>query len=311
MRAWRLTRGASRLILSEVEEMPLGRGEVRVAVTASGLCHTDVAHLADHGARLPRDTMTLGHESAGSVVEVGEEVEGWRVGDRVTVQASTSGPGSARDGGYAETVVARKEELVALPSAVSDAVGALAADAGQTSFRAVVTQGGVRPGMRVGILGLGGLGLLGARIAVLHGAEVYGADIRSDVFDLAREHGVLECASSLTSFADRDLDLIVDFAGMNTTSSAFQTIRRGGRVVQVGIGRREAMIRLDDVLLKELEYVGSVTGSREDLVGFLDLVAQGRIEPHVEEIAFESIGDGLDRLAQGAVSGRLVATLTP
>lgn len=311
MRAWRLTRGDSRLVLTDVPEAALEPGEVRVTVTASGLCHTDVGHLADRGSRLRCDAMTLGHEAAGRVAELGDGVEGWVVGDRVTVQASTSGPGSARDGGYAESVVARADELVALPDAVPDALGALAADAGQTSFRAVVVKGGVRPGMKVGVLGLGGLGLLGARIAVLHGADVYGADVRPDVFDVAREQGVLECASSLTSFTDRNLDLIVDFAGMDTTSSAFEAIRPGGRVVQVGIGREEATIRLRDVLLKELEYIGSVTGSRDDLVGFLDLVAQGSLEPHVEEIAFESIDDGLDRLARGSVSGRLVATLTP
>ncbi|MET0829785.1 MAG: alcohol dehydrogenase catalytic domain-containing protein, partial [Microbacterium sp.] len=192
MRAWRLTKGNSRLVLTEVPEAPLERGEVRVGITASGLCQTDVSHLADRGARLRQASMTLGHESAGRVIELGDGVEGWSVGDRVTVQASMDGPGSARDGGYADSVVARVEELVALPDAVPDAVGALAADAGQTAFRAVVVKGGVRPGMRVGILGLGGLGLLGARIAVLNGAEVYGADVRADVFDLARGQGVLE-----------------------------------------------------------------------------------------------------------------------
>lgn len=110
--------------------------------------------------------MTLGHEVCGVVAKLGPGVDTWHVGDRVALLSSPGGPGFGRDGGYAAQVLAPVEELVAVPDRVSDAVAALATDAGITSYRAVLTRGRVQSGTRVGIIGLGGLGLIGAQIAV-------------------------------------------------------------------------------------------------------------------------------------------------
>lgn len=102
--------------------------------------------------------------------------------------------------------------------------------------------------------------------------------------------------------------MIVDFAGVDTTADAFRTIRPGGRVVQVGIGLPTATINLMDVLVKQIDYCGSIVGNREDLAAFLDLCAKGKVHPHVEDISFNEIGRGIGRLQAGGVVGRLVAT---
>ncbi|GAA2848574.1 alcohol dehydrogenase AdhP [Pseudonocardia halophobica] len=305
MRAWRLDLGGFELV--EVPRPRVPAEGVLVEVAAAGLCHTDVMHLDLGPAHLPVSPMTLGHETAGRIVEVGAAVTGWAVGDRVAVLASEHGPGSARDGGYADAVVAYPHELVEVPDEVDDATAAVATDAGVTAYRAVLVQGRVQAGMTVGIIGLGGLGMIGARLAHLAGATVYGADVKESLFSLAGAQGVKASAPSLAVFEDVSFDVVVDFAGVDTTGGAFRAVRPGGRVVQVGIGRPSATIDLFDVLVKQLEYVGSNTGSVEELAAFLRLVARGEITPEIERIPVGEIGAGLERLRRGEVTGRLVA----
>ncbi|MDF3309706.1 alcohol dehydrogenase catalytic domain-containing protein [Rhodococcus sp. T2V] len=307
MHAWRFQSGKD-LTWQAVQDPKAGPGEVVIEVAAAGMCHTDVSHIESGGAHLPQQPFTLGHEVAGRICEVGPDVREWHVGDRVAVLASTSGPGSARDGGYAERVLALVDELVAIPPNVSDIDAAVATDAGVTAYRAVLTKGEVESGTRVGIIGLGGLGILGARIAVVTGAEVFAADPRTAPHKIALEQGITECSTSIVDFSDRDLDVVIDFAGMDTTRDAIKAVRPGGRVVQVGIGKFEATLDLFDVLIKQPEYTGTATGTIDDLNGVLDMVAGGYLHPVIEEIGFGEIPAGLKRLAAGEVTGRLVAT---
>ncbi|MFE9327591.1 zinc-binding dehydrogenase [Nocardia sp. NPDC052278] len=309
MKAWRFTSVDVGLTLSDVLSPEPGADEILIDVRAAGLCHTDVGILQGHGMRPPFTPITLGHEISGTIARLGATVTGWNVGDRVAVISDPTGPGISRNGGYAAQVIARPDELVAVPDAVDDAVAALATDAGLTSYHAVLTQARVEANMKVGIIGLGGLGMIGARIASGAGAEVYAADIKQSLFPVAAEQGVSACSTTITDFTDRQLDVIIDFAGMDTTTDAFKAIRPGGRVVQVGIGKPTATVELLDVLLKQLEYVGSIIGTRDDLAGFLALVAEGKVAPLVERIGFDDIGAGLERLERGEVVGRLVAVL--
>jgi 2-desacetyl-2-hydroxyethyl bacteriochlorophyllide A dehydrogenase len=308
MKAWRFHTVGEGLSLEEVPAARPAENEVLLDVLAAGLCHTDAGVVQGHLGSSSRTTpRTLGHEICGRITELGADVTGWKVGDRVAVAANPDGPGNSRDGGYAEQVVTGTWALVAVPDGVDDATAAAATDAGLTAYHAVVNQGEVKPGMRVGLIGLGGIGLIGARLAVIAGAEVYAADIKETVYPIAVEQGVVACSASITDFADKGLDLIIDFAGANTTASAFKAIRDRGRVVQVGIGRPEATISLFDVLWKQLEYRGSNQGSLEDLATFLNLVNEGKVSPTVERIPFEEIGAGIGRVARGEVTGRLVA----
>ncbi|CAO5165577.1 hypothetical protein FAIPA1_260075 [Frankia sp. AiPs1] len=87
----------------------------------------------------------------------------------------------------------------------------MATDAGLTSYHAMVARGGAKKGMRVGIIGLGGLGYIGARIAVFKGAEVYAAELNPETRARAAEIGLTGVAESITEFADKDLQLIVDY----------------------------------------------------------------------------------------------------
>ncbi|MGO3290813.1 MAG: alcohol dehydrogenase, partial [Brachybacterium sp.] len=90
-----------------------------------------------------------------------------------------------------------------------------------------------------------------------------------------------------------------------TTQTALNAVRRGGKVVQVGLGRPTFTIATNSILGKTLE--GSLGGTVEDIEEVYDLMVRGEITPRFEEIPFSGIGEGLERLRNNQVTGRLVA----
>ena len=314
MQAWQFTNTHEPLVLNEVPEPTAGPGEVVVDVKSAGLCHSDVGLLDDEGwlALLAKTPITIGHEVAGVVSAVGDGVTDWVVGDRVGLCPTTElgAPGYAFDGGFAPKTMIGQEALVRIPDKVSFAYGAAGTDAGMTSHHAVIANGQVTKGTKLGIIGFGGLGQIGARVAVLAGAEVYVAEINEDVWQNARDAGVTDVRKDIKDFADVGLDVIVDFAGFGvTTADAIETVRAGGRVVQVGMGRLEATINTRTLITKNVTLIGSVGGTKDDVQGVYDYLATGELNPTITEIGFDEIADGIERLAKGQVVGRLVATV--
>ena len=106
----------------------------------------------------------MGHEVAGQISAVGAGVTGWQVGDRVGVCPTTpfGAPGFVTDGGFGEKVRCPASALVRIPDNVSYALGAVGTGAGMTSHAAVVSNGQVKAGDTMGIIGFGGLGQIGA-----------------------------------------------------------------------------------------------------------------------------------------------------
>jgi propanol-preferring alcohol dehydrogenase len=311
MKAWHFTGVDEPLVQVELPDPAAGPGEVVLAVRAAGLCHTDVGVLHDEGwlSTLAYRPIVMGHEVAGEIVEVGEGVTGWQVGDRVGVCPTTpfGAPGFTTDGGFGEKVRCPATALVRIPDGVSFALGAAGTDAGMTSHAAVISNGQVKAGDKVGIIGFGGLGQIGARVAVLAGAEVNVAEVNEAVWDNALAVGAKGVATSIAELGD-DFDVIVDYAGFGTTTAeAIENVRVGGRVVQVGMGTLEATISTKWLILKSVTLVGSQGGTIEDVQGVYDYFATGQIDPAITEIGFEEIPDGLQRLHDGAVVGRLVA----
>lgn len=312
MRAWQFTNTHEPLTLAEVDEPKAGPGQVVIDVKSAGLCHSDVGLMEDEGwlALLAKRPITIGHEVAGVISEVGEGVTEWKVGDRVGFCPTTEAgaPGYAFDGGFAPKAAIDQVALVRIPDNVSYSFGAAGTDAGMTSHHAVIATGQVKAGDKVGIIGFGGLGQIGARVAVLAGAEVYVAEVNESVWQNALDAGAKDVKASILDFAEVGLDVIVDFAGFGTTTAqAIEAVRPGGRVVQVGMGRLEATINTRDLITKAVTLVGSVGGTKEDVQGVYDFLATGKLHPVVSEITFEEIPAGIDRLAKGGVTGRLVA----
>jgi len=313
MKAWQFTGTGQPLALNEVAEPKAAPGEVVIDIKAAGLCHSDIGTMEDPKwlALLAKTPITLGHEVAGVISQIGENTRGYAIGDRVAIHPlSKTRPGYNRDGGYATKTTSRAEDLVRIPDNVSFAQAAVATDAGMTSHHAIVGIGGVKAGTKVGIIGIGGLGQIGARVAVLLGAEVYAAEVNEAAWPLARALGVTAIANDISAFKDQDLDVIVDFAGFGTTTdSAIATVRHQGLVVLVGMGRLQANINTMPLIRKEVRLAGSVGGSADDIRAVLGYIANGSLTPVLAPITFDEIPDGLARLKAHTVKGRLVAEI--
>lgn len=313
MKGWLFTGAHRPLELVERDVPRPGPGEVLLRVRASGLCHSDIGRM--DGTLTPfmpvPPPIILGHEIAGTILELGQGVAGLAAGDRVVASGTLRFcPGRHADGGYATHCVVPAECLIPLPGPVSFEQGAAATDAGQTSHSALIRAGGLQAGQRVGIVGLGGLGMTGARLAVLYGAEVYAAEPRREAWPAAKEQGVREVFADVLDMIGLDLDLIVDFAGFgDTTAGAIKAVRAGGRVVQVGLGTTTATISTMDLVGKSVQLCGSGGGQPEDTAAVLAFMARGDLRIEATAIGFDEIPEGLERLERGGVVGRIVAAL--
>lgn len=316
MKGWEFTYAHQPLKVVEKPDPIATPGNVVIDVKASGLCHSDVGALHDEKwlALIDHLPIIMGHEVAGVVSAVGDGVQGYKVGDRVgvcpLVAPGKGGPGYGWDGGYATKTTSPAEFLVPIPDAVSFAQAAAGTDAGMTSYHAMFVSGGAKAGMKVGVIGIGGLGQIGARAAVVRGCEVFAVDPNPAARKLAREIGCREAFEKVSDLAAVAPGLIVDYAGFGTTTAdAIDAVAFGGRVVLVGMGKLESTINTINLITKAVELRGSVGGDVSDIAAVYELMASGDLAPRITQIDFDEIGEGLARLEAGHVEGRLVAVL--
>ncbi|MGW0435749.1 alcohol dehydrogenase catalytic domain-containing protein [Micromonospora sp. NPDC003197] len=278
-----------------------------IDVQAAGLCHSDLMYMEIGETTMPFLPMTQGHENAGVISALGEGVEGWKIGDVVGVCSSGVRPplGMFTHGGFADKLVATAADLARVPAGLDLSLAALATDAGMTSYHAIIKVGGASTGMKVGVIGYGGLGQIGTRAAVLAGAEVHVAEMKESVWDLAKAAGAASVVPDAAEWAGQNFDLVVDYAGFDTTQKAVDAIKRGGKVVQVGLGRPTFTIASSTILGRSI--IGSLGGTVQDIEEVFDLMLRREIEPAYTEITFDEIRVGLERLRNNEVTGRLVA----
>lgn len=313
MAAWQWTGTGRPLDRAEVPVPSPQPDEVLLRVRAAGMCHSDVGELdmPSWAVNITKNPITLGHEIAGEVVEVGELVGTWRPGDRVGVHPlGATVPGYSRDGGYAAYTIAPASDLVRVPDSVPFDLAAVGTDAGMTSHHALVEVAGTGPGSRIGIIGLGGLGQIGAQVAALLGAEVHAADPNPEARDMARAWGLAGTYASAEEMRGLGLDAVVDFAGFgSTTQAALHAIRVGGDVVMVGLGAEHTTLTTADVIHQKARVHGSSGGTRADIAAIYDYLERGQVTPRVEHLGFEEVPAGISRLREGRVTGRLVVVL--
>ncbi|MDR7857664.1 zinc-binding dehydrogenase [Tissierella sp.] len=316
MKGWQFTTTHEPLTLIKKEDPIAKEGYVVLDVMATGLCHSDVGALEDEGwlGLITKRPCILGHEFAGVISEIGPGVEGYKVGDKVGVcpmfASDGTGPSYGRDGGYATKSAVPAEMLVPVPEGVNFAEAAAATDAGMTSYHAVVNIGKVEAGMKVGMIGIGGLGQIGARIAVLKGCEVYASSRNPVAREKALALGCKEVVESVDQLAQFDLDVIIDFAGSGeSTAQALEVVKKRGRVVVVGMAKLETTLNIMTLITKQAEVVGSNGGSAQDIAEVYKLIASGDLQPEIIEIGFDEIAEGLDKLKDGGIKGRMVAMI--
>ncbi|KFY43734.1 hypothetical protein V495_03800 [Pseudogymnoascus sp. VKM F-4514 (FW-929)] len=309
MKAYRWNGPDSGLILQDVSVSKPSVDEVLIRVETCGLCHSDCHIVSGTGGEwIQQRPITLGHEVAGKIVELGDGVSEVNIGDRVTVAliAPDGAIGLNYDGGYAEYAVVPVKYLESVPDNVSFEQASVATDAVTTAYHAVVAVGEVTASMTVAIVGLGGLGSVGLRIASLQGAVVYGFDIDSGKFEAATRDGAKACFSSLEDANDITFDVVVDFVGITSTMvAALQAVKPSGRIVLTGLGGDQLTLPTMAIVYKNVEIRGSMGGTKEELRTVLALISAGKITPDLEEIPFDKVNEGLHRLEAGKSKGRL------
>jgi NADPH:quinone reductase-like Zn-dependent oxidoreductase len=231
MRAIVITKhgGPSVLQVQEQPDPALGAGEVRIDVAAAGINFADVMARIGLYPDAPKTPCVVGYEVAGTVLELGDGVEGLSVGERVFA--------STQFGGYASQVVVPADNVVALPDRLSFEQGAAIPVNYGTAWAALIGYGNVQPGERVLIHSAGGgVGIAATQIAKRAGAEIYGT-ASPGKHARCEEIGVEHVIDYTQSGWERGLpkfDVILDAVGGKSFRTGYDLLRPGGRLVAFG-----------------------------------------------------------------------------
>jgi NAD+-dependent secondary alcohol dehydrogenase Adh1 len=323
-------------LVDRPEPEPSGLRSVVVRIGGAGVCATDLhaidGEMEPAGLRLP---IVLGHENAGWVHAVGDDVTTTAVGDAVLLYPAYSCglcvpcrrgqevfcerhefTGLTRDGGFADYVLVDERSIVPLPKGVEPADVAPHADAGITAYHAVkklVPR--LVPGSTTAVIGIGGVGHIGLQLVrVLGASKVVAIDTDERRRKLARELGADEvlgeeadvagAARELTNGAG--VDVVVDFVGTDEThAAALGMLARQGLYSIVGFGGTVSHPSVGFVA-GETALTGNLVGNWIDLWEVLQLHAAGAVTLRSESHPLEEVNDVLDKLRAGEVTGRAV-----
>ncbi len=310
-------------------------GQVLVRIEASGLCHTDIHAAHGDWPVKPTPPFVPGHEGVGIIESLGAGVTNRSVGDRValpwlghacghcdycisgweTLCESQQNTGYSIDGGLAEFAVADADYVVPVPAGVSPHDAAPLTCAGVTTYKAIKVAG-IRPTERVAVFGVGGLGHLAVQYAAIVGGTVIAVDVEQAKLDLAAELG----ADHLVNARETDPVAAIEQLGgadvavvLAVTPTVFEqahaSLRRGGRLICVGLPpETEGPMALPifPTVLKGISVIGSIVGTRQDLVEVFELHARGRTRVVAETRKLDEINASIDDVLAGRTTARIV-----
>jgi len=310
----------------EYEPAPLGDHDIEIRISHCGICHSDV-HLVDDDWGISAYPLVPGHEVVGHVAAAGRHVSHLAVGDRVGVgwyrstclhcneclrgndnlclanQATCVG----HHGGFADRVRLSSEWAFRVPAALDAAAVAPLLCGGITlygGYRAA----GLHPSMRVGIVGLGGLGHLGVRFARAFGCEVTvfsrTAAKRADAMAMGAHRFV---APGADAAEPGRYDLIVSTAPADLDWQAMvDLLRPDGTLLFVGVPGKPVSVGAFPLIAGRRRIMGSPTGSRWMINEMLEFAARHGIEAQVERHPFAEANAALDRVRRGEARYRAV-----
>lgn len=327
--------------LVDVERPVPGAGEALIRIHVAGVCGTDV-HILDGMIKPDTYPMTIGHEAAGVVEEVGPGV-GLEPGARVGIynkifcgfceQCRAGRPnmcdrepsqlGFNRDGGDAEYVVVPEQNAVPIPDDVDFATAAVLTCAGMTAVHSARLSG-LELGDTAIVDGIGGVGIITVQVAAAAGAMVIAVADSEVKLELARAHGAQlgilateaedyealpEKVRELTG--GRGADVFFELVGTSESMLAgIRSLAKRGRFVSTGYTDQELCIHPIEFILSETSFVSTVAASVQDFHDALAMAATGQIRvPIAERFSIENVSEALDALRQRRVLGRQVLDL--
>ena len=336
MRAALVEEYGAPLIIRDVPTPNIGDDDVLVRVEAAGVCATDLKVIdGELGADPSRLPLIPGHEIAGTVEATGQSVTGVSRGDRVAVHAlfscgscefcqageeeacPTGIPnlaGVSVPGGYAEFVRVPSDHVLPLPASLTATDVAPLLCAGLTVYSGL-KNASLRPGQRVAVLGIGGLGHLAISVARAMGADVAAVTTSADKAEVATRLGAsvvvggADTAEALQAMGgahvvlntvDAPEPLLQTLGGMRPQSTLVMLTTSVGDVLPIPT---PLMMGL------QMRIVASFFGSRQDVRELLDLAVKHEIRPLAESYPLTDVNVAHDRLRKNQV--RFRAVLTP
>ena len=339
MKAVQMIGAGQPLELHDVPVPAIGERDILVRVRAAGICHSDVHYRAGRSPVRPLP-MTLGHEVAGVVEQIGAQVTSAKVGDRVCLHynitcgdcyyCSTGNEqfcpqvlmlGHYTSGGYAEYIAVPARNAIALPDEIPFEQGATLMCASATAFHAL-RKSRLKAGESAAIIGVGGLGMSAIQLARAFGAlDVFAVDINAEKLQLAAHYGAIPVnARQADPVAEirkltngRGVDVAIELIGLPQTMQ--QTVRClgvMGRAVIAGIGDRPLEIdTYRELLGNEAEIIGSNDHLLQELPLLVEMARRkvldtSRVVTRVVPLDADAINQTLDALEQWSGDVRTV-----
>ena len=280
---------------------------VLIKVEATGLCRSDWHGYVGHDSDISLPHVP-GHELAGTVAQIGNQVKNFNVGDRVTVPfvngcgtcewclsgnaqvcPTQTQPGFTQFGSFAEYVEIKNADfnLIPLPTEISFEVAAALGCRFATAFRGLTARGGIKAGQLVAIIGCGGVGLSAVMIAKALGAIVIAVDINEVALENARDAGADHLFSSSNAIDEIQklggAHISVDALGSQVTAEiSVKSLRRLGKHIQLGLLLSDdglTPISMARVIGWEIEIVGSHGMAAVDYPLMLSMIIDGKMHP--------------------------------
>lgn len=304
----KLARGVGNIEIRDVPMPAAGPGQVVIKVDSAGICGTDLhIYLDEFETHVP---VTIGHEVAGHISEIGADVTGWKEGDRVTTETYfyTCGNcfncrrgrrnlclerrsiGSKQDGAFAEFLLTPASNLIRIPDDL-DLESAALTEPLACTVHGVVATASVRAGDNVVITGPGTIGLLALQLAKVAGASVIIIGTNQDVerLKLAKELGadgiinvqevrdIVECVTD--RFGGNGADVAIECSGAALAAKTLSdVVSRGGRFCQMGLYGKAILFDQDAVCYKELVVTGTNASVTPAWKRALKLLAERKVD---------------------------------
>ena len=310
---------AETLVIEDVPSPEVkGRG-VKVRVKAAGLNFPDTLIIENKYQLKPSLPFSPGGEMAGEVIEVGDKVTRFKVGDRVA--------GLTGYGAFAEEVIVPQQNLLPVPDGMSDEKAAAFTMVYGTSYYALKQRGNLQPGETLLVLGAsGGVGLATVELGKAMGAKVIAAASSAEKLAVAKEAG----ADELINYTEEPLkdavkklthskgvDVIYDPVGGDFTEQALRAMGWNGRHLIIGFAAGDIpKIPANLTLLKGCSVVGVFWGSftqrepeasAQNMMELMKLYAEGKIDPKISAVYdFEDYAEALGALTGRKATGKVV-----
>ncbi|MFC6786655.1 alcohol dehydrogenase catalytic domain-containing protein [Halobaculum halobium] len=330
MRAARVPEAGADFEVVDVETPEPNPGEVRIAVDACGICHSDA--FVKEGAYPIDYPRVPGHEVAGRVDAVGDDVTAWSEGDRVGVGwhgghcfeceacrrgdfqqcANAQITGIAYDGGYAEYMTAPAEALAAVPDDLDAVDAAPLLCAGVTTFNALRNTD-AQPGDLVAVQGVGGLGHLGVQYAHAAGFETVALSRSPDKEELAADLGAdhfvntdeEDAAAALEELGGADV-VLATAPSAPAIESVIDGLGTDGRVVVVGVPGQEVSVDAQSLVGVRGGVDAWASGNARDSQDTLEFSDLREITPEIETYDLEDVDEAYDRMIDNEARFRVV-----